>query len=95
MWENARLNEKLPHALSKGPSVSLVGDKVRTYYSNDHNISWVLENENGQRAIGKHPHTVGEMVFANEKGLLAAGRDRRVIENSRLHAIKKDPLVFL
>src|SRR5208282_585728 len=30
--------------------------------------SWVIENENGQRARGRGSHSAGEMVLAKEKG---------------------------
>ncbi len=33
----------------------------------DHSCSWVLENENGQRARGRGSHSAGEMVLAKEK----------------------------
>jgi len=34
----------------------------------DHSSSWVLENENGQSARGRDPHSAGEMIPAKEKG---------------------------
>jgi hypothetical protein len=46
---------------------SACGAKIRTYCSNDQYSSWVFENENGQRARGRPPHTAGEMVLANEE----------------------------
>ena len=33
-----------------------------------HSCSWVLENENGQRASGRGSHSAGEMVLAKENG---------------------------
>ena len=53
------LKRNMSAALGKGPSVSLVGRKVRTSCSNDQNSSCrVLENENGQRLRGIRPHTM-------------------------------------
>ena len=56
---------KCPRPLGEGPSVSLVRRKSARI--GRRSCSWVLENENGQRARGRGSHSTGEMVLAKEK----------------------------
>ena len=77
-------------ALGKGPSVSLVGRKVRTSCSNDQNSSCrVLENENGQRSRGIVHTLCGRNGPCERKGL-TCGWQRSACNRKPSSARNKD-----
>ena len=86
------LKQKMSVPVEKGPSVSFVGRKVRTYCSNDQ-IRFGSSIMKMVRAREEEVHTLLTKWSSRTKRL--AGSDRRVIENSRLRTIKTDPLRFL